>query len=60
VAQYYVLFREENSSDAIPVKAKISKTGGLTVETEALNLEDDEEEATEAPSGVPKTPTRKG
>jgi hypothetical protein len=58
--QYYVLFTEENSSDAIPVKAKISKTGGLTVETEALNLEEDEEEATEAPGSVPKAPTRKG
>jgi hypothetical protein len=53
VAQYYVLFTEENSSDAIPVKAKISKTGGLTVDTEALNLEDDEEEE------APKVPTRR-
>jgi hypothetical protein len=54
VAQYYVLFVEEGSSDAIPVKAKVSKTGGLTIETEALNLEEKEEE-----EETPRVPTRR-
>lgn len=63
MAQYYVLFAEENSHDAIPVKAKISKAGALSVDTEALNLEEDGEEeegAAKAPGNVPKTPPRRG